>query len=124
MIDPFGRKISYLRISVTDRCDFRCVYCMAEDMSFLPKEELLSLEEMERLCAAFIRMGVTKLRLTGGEPLVRRNVMSLIEGLGQYPGGGAGGADPHHQWLAACQARAGAGGGGGEAHQCQPRHAG
>ncbi|MBU6448600.1 MAG: GTP 3',8-cyclase MoaA [Rhodospirillales bacterium] len=88
MIDPFGRHVSYLRISVTDRCDFRCVYCMAEDMSFLPKADLLSLEEMERLCAAFIRMGVTKLRLTGGEPLVRRNVMSLIEGLGQYLGHG------------------------------------
>ncbi|MBU6397449.1 MAG: GTP 3',8-cyclase MoaA [Rhodospirillales bacterium] len=88
MIDPFGRHISYLRVSVTDRCDFRCVYCMAEDMSFLPKDELLSLEEMERLCKAFIRMGVTKLRLTGGEPLVRRNVMSLIEGLGQYLGNG------------------------------------
>ena len=88
MIDPFGRHISYLRVSVTDRCDFRCVYCMAEDMSFLPKDELLSLEEMEGLCKAFIRMGVTKLRLTGGEPLVRRNVMSLIEGLGQYLGNG------------------------------------
>ncbi|HTQ71800.1 MAG TPA: GTP 3',8-cyclase MoaA [Acidocella sp.] len=88
MIDPFGRTVSYLRVSVTDRCDFRCVYCMAEDMSFLPKDELLSLEEMERLCAAFIRLGVTKLRLTGGEPLVRRNVMSLIEGLGQYLGHG------------------------------------
>ncbi|MGE4482464.1 GTP 3',8-cyclase MoaA [Acidocella sp.] len=88
MIDPFGRTVSYLRVSVTDRCDFRCVYCMAEDMSFLPKAELLSLEEMERLCATFIRMGVKKLRLTGGEPLVRRNVMSLIEGLGQYLGHG------------------------------------
>ena len=88
MIDPFGRKISYLRVSVTDRCDFRCVYCMAEDMSFLPKDELLSLEELERLCKTFIRMGVTRLRLTGGEPLVRRNVMSLIEGLGQYLGNG------------------------------------
>ncbi len=88
MIDPFGRHISYLRVSVTDRCDFRCVYCMAEDMSFLPKNDLLSLEEMERLCATFIGMGVTKLRLTGGEPLVRRNVMSLIEGLGQYLGNG------------------------------------
>ncbi|WP_298225672.1 GTP 3',8-cyclase MoaA [Acidocella sp.] len=88
MIDPFGRHISYLRVSVTDRCDFRCGYCMAEDMSFLPKSDLLSLEELERLCAAFIRLGVTKLRLTGGEPLVRRNVMSLIEGLGQYLGNG------------------------------------
>ncbi len=88
MIDPFGRHVSYLRVSVTDRCDFRCVYCMAEDMSFLPKAELLSLEEMERLCTAFIRLGVTRLRLTGGEPLVRRNVMSLIEGLGQHLGNG------------------------------------
>lgn len=88
MIDPFGRAVSYLRVSVTDRCDFRCVYCMAEDMSFLPKAEMLSLEEMERLCKAFIRLGVRRLRLTGGEPLVRRNVMSLIEGLGQYLGEG------------------------------------
>ena len=74
MIDPFGRSISYLRVSVTDRCDFRCVYCMAEDMTFLPKADLLTLEELERLCAAFIRRGVKKLRLTGGEPLVRKNV--------------------------------------------------
>ena len=84
MIDPFGRHITYLRVSVTDRCDFRCIYCMAEDMTFLPKAELLSLEEMERLCAAFIRKGVRKLRLTGGEPLVRRNIMSLIHNLGQH----------------------------------------
>ena len=82
MIDPFGRHISYLRVSVTDRCDFRCVYCMAEDMTFLPKAEVLSLEELERLCSAFVRRGVKKLRLTGGEPLVRKNVMSLIRGLG------------------------------------------
>ena len=78
MIDPFGRHISYLRVSVTDRCDFRCVYCMAEDMTFLPKAELLTLEEMDRLCSAFVRQGVRKLRLTGGEPLVRKNVMWLI----------------------------------------------
>jgi len=84
MRDPFGRDVSYLRVSVTDRCDFRCVYCMSEDMTFLPKAEVLSLEELERLCAAFIRKGVRKLRLTGGEPLVRRNVMSLFHGLGQY----------------------------------------
>src|SRR5215203_1876031 len=83
MIDPFGRHISYLRVSVTDRCDFRCVYCMAEDMTFLPKAEVLSLEELERLCSAFVRRGVKKLRLTGGEPLVRKNVMSLIKGLGR-----------------------------------------
>ncbi len=84
MIDPFGRRISYLRVSVTDRCNFRCIYCMAEDMTFLPKAELLTLEEMERLCSAFIRQGVRKLRLTGGEPLVRRNLMTLIHGLGRH----------------------------------------
>jgi cyclic pyranopterin phosphate synthase len=84
MIDPFGRRITYLRVSVTDRCDFRCVYCMAEDMTFLPKAEVLSLEELDRLCSAFVRKGVRKLRLTGGEPLVRRNVMSLFESLGRH----------------------------------------
>jgi cyclic pyranopterin phosphate synthase len=84
MIDPFGRHITYLRVSVTDRCDFRCVYCMAEDMTFLPKAEVLSLEELERLCSAFVRRGVKKLRLTGGEPLVRKNVMSLFRGLGRH----------------------------------------
>jgi GTP 3',8-cyclase len=84
MIDPFGRHITYLRVSVTDRCDFRCVYCMAEDMTFLPKAEVLSLEELERLCGAFVRRGVKKLRLTGGEPLVRKNVMSLFRGLGRH----------------------------------------
>jgi len=89
MIDPFGRSITYLRVSVTDRCDFRCVYCMAEDMTFLPKAEVLSLEELERLCAAFVRRGVRKLRLTGGEPLVRKNVMSLIRGLGRHLDSGA-----------------------------------
>jgi len=78
MIDPFGRKISYLRVSVTDRCDFRCVYCMAEHMTFLPKAEVLSLEELDRLCSAFIGLGVKKLRLTGGEPLVRKNVMDGV----------------------------------------------
>jgi cyclic pyranopterin phosphate synthase len=83
MIDPFGRTVSYLRVSVTDRCDFRCVYCMAEDMTFLPKADVLSLEELDRLCSAFIRQGVRKLRLTGGEPLVRRNIMWLIESLGR-----------------------------------------
>ena len=82
MIDPFGRSVSYLRVSVTDRCDLRCVYCMAEDMSFLPKADVLSLEELERLCAAFVRKGVRRIRLTGGEPLVRRNIMSLIGNLG------------------------------------------
>src|SRR4051812_8001404 len=84
MIDPFGRSISYLRVSVTDRCDFRCVYCMAEDMEFLPKTEILTLEELDRLCSAFIRLGVRKLRLTGGEPLVRRNIMSLFRALGRH----------------------------------------
>ena len=88
MIDPFGRHISYLRVSVTDRCDFRCVYCMAEDMTFLPKADLLSLEELERLCGAFIKLGVKKLRLTGGEPLVRKNVMSLVRGLSKRLGDG------------------------------------
>jgi cyclic pyranopterin phosphate synthase len=89
MIDPFGRHVSYLRVSVTDRCDLRCVYCMAEDMAFLPKGEVLSLEELERLCGAFVRKGVRKIRLTGGEPLVRRNVMSLIGGLGALVKAGA-----------------------------------
>jgi cyclic pyranopterin phosphate synthase len=84
MVDPFGRAISYLRVSVTDRCDFRCVYCMAEDMTFLPKAEVLSLEELDRLCSAFVRKGVRKLRLTGGEPLVRRNIMSLIRNLSRH----------------------------------------
>jgi cyclic pyranopterin phosphate synthase len=82
MIDPFGRHITYLRVSVTDRCDFRCVYCMTEHMTFLPKPELLTLEELERLCGAFIAKGVDRIRITGGEPLVRRNVMSLIDRLG------------------------------------------
>jgi cyclic pyranopterin phosphate synthase len=84
MIDPFGRHVTYLRVSVTDRCDFRCIYCMAEDMTFLPKAEILTLEELDRLCSAFVRKGVRKLRLTGGEPLVRRNVMSLIRSLGRH----------------------------------------
>ncbi len=84
MIDPFGRAVTYLRVSVTDRCDFRCVYCMSEDMAFLPKRDLLTLEELERLCAAFIEKGVRKLRITGGEPLVRRNIMSLFNALGRH----------------------------------------
>jgi len=84
MLDPFGRKITYLRVSVTDRCDFRCVYCMAEDMTFLPKAEILSLEELDRVCSAFVRHGVRKLRMTGGEPLVRRNVMALFRSLGRH----------------------------------------
>jgi cyclic pyranopterin phosphate synthase len=89
MIDPFGRHISYLRVSVTDRCDFRCVYCMAEDMTFLPKAEILTLEELDRLCSAFIRQGVKKLRLTGGEPLVRKNIMFLFRALARHLESGA-----------------------------------
>src|ERR1700747_539444 len=89
MIDPFGRSISYLRVSVTDRCDLRCFYCMSEDMTFLPKADLLTLEELDRLCSAFIAKGVRKLRLTGGEPLVRRNVMSLVRSLSRHLDSGA-----------------------------------
>src|SRR5229473_8136624 len=89
MTDPFGRTISYLRVSVTDRCDLRCFYCMSEDMTFLPKADLLSLEELDRLCSAFIAKGVRKLRLTGGEPLVRRNVMSLVRSLSRHLDTGA-----------------------------------
>ncbi len=84
LIDPFGRAIHYLRVSVTDRCDLRCVYCMSEDMTFLPKAELLSLEELDRVCSAFVEQGVRKLRITGGEPLVRRNVISLFQSLGRH----------------------------------------
>src|ERR1043166_73198 len=89
MTDPFGRTISYLRVSVTDRCDLRCFYCMSEDMTFLPKADLLSLEELDRLCSAFIAKGVRKLRLTGGEPLVSRNVMSLVRSLSRHLKSGA-----------------------------------
>lgn len=89
MIDPFGRAITYLRVSVTDRCDFRCVYCMAEDMTFLPKAEILTLEELDRLCSAFVRQGVRKLRMTGGEPLVRRNIMWLFRRLSRHLESGA-----------------------------------
>src|SRR3569833_949512 len=89
MTDPFGRRISYLRVSVTDRCDLRCFYCMSEDMTFLPKADLLTLEELDRLCSAFIAKGVRKLRLTGGEPLVRRNVMSLFRSLSRHLQSGA-----------------------------------
>ena len=90
MIDPFGRSITYLRISVTDRCDLRCAYCMAEDMTFLPKAQILSLEELERVAGAFIALGTRKIRLTGGEPLVRREVMTLFRALGQRIGSGDG----------------------------------
>jgi cyclic pyranopterin phosphate synthase len=88
MIDPFGRAVTYLRVSVTDRCDFRCTYCMAENMTFLPKKDLLTLEELDRLCSAFIAKGVRKLRLTGGEPLVRKNIMHLVRGLSRHIGSG------------------------------------
>ncbi len=89
MIDPFGRHITYLRVSVTDRCDFRCIYCMAEDMTFLPKAEVLSLEELDRLSSAFVGLGVKKLRITGGEPLVRKGIMTLFESLGRHLESGA-----------------------------------
>jgi cyclic pyranopterin phosphate synthase len=88
MVDRFGRQITYLRVSVTDRCDFRCVYCMSEAMTFLPREQLLSLEEIDRLASAFVQRGVKKLRLTGGEPLVRRNIMWLIKALSRHLGNG------------------------------------
>ena len=88
LIDGFGRRITYLRVSVTDRCDFRCLYCMAEDMTFLPRQDLLTLEEIDRLASAFIVRGVRKLRLTGGEPLVRKNVMWLIKSLSRHLGSG------------------------------------
>ena len=84
LVDPFQRAISYLRISVTDRCDFRCVYCMTENMTFLPKKDLLTLEELDRMCSTFIGMGVEKLRITGGEPLVRRNIMSFFNGMTRH----------------------------------------
>lgn len=89
MIDPFGRSVTYLRVSVTDRCDFRCTYCMSENMTFLPKKDLLTLEELDRLCSAFIAKGVRKLRLTGGEPLVRKNIMFLIRSLSRHLQSGA-----------------------------------
>lgn len=89
MIDPFGRTVSYLRVSVTDRCDFRCVYCMSEQMTFLPKKDLLTLEELDRLCTVFVEKGVRKLRLTGGEPLVRKNIMHLVRQLSRHLESGA-----------------------------------
>ncbi|MGB7431995.1 MAG: radical SAM protein, partial [Ahrensia sp.] len=89
IIDPFGRTIDYLRVSVTDRCDFRCTYCMSEHMTFLPRKDLLTLEELDRLCSVFIEKGVKRLRLTGGEPLVRKNVMHLIEQLSRHIKSGA-----------------------------------
>lgn len=89
LVDPFRRAITYLRVSVTDRCDFRCVYCMSEDMTFLPKRDLLTLEELDRVCTVFVERGVRKLRITGGEPLVRRNIMSLFAGLSRHLNSGA-----------------------------------
>ena len=88
LIDPYARPITYLRVSVTDRCDFRCVYCMAEEMTFLPKAELLTLEELTRLCGSFIDLGVKKLRITGGEPLVRRDILRFFERMGTRLGNG------------------------------------
>ncbi|MEJ5217380.1 GTP 3',8-cyclase MoaA [Cognatishimia sp. D5M38] len=89
LIDPFMRPITYLRVSVTDRCDFRCVYCMAEDMTFLPKRDLLTLEELDRMCSAFVDLGVEKLRITGGEPLVRRDIMTFFKGMSRHLDSGA-----------------------------------
>ena len=89
LIDPFGRAITYLRVSVTDRCDFRCVYCMSEDMAFLPKRDLLTLEELDRICTAFVDRGVRKLRITGGEPLVRRDIITLFGSLSRHLESGA-----------------------------------
>ncbi|MEL6959602.1 MAG: GTP 3',8-cyclase MoaA [Pseudomonadota bacterium] len=89
LIDPFARAITYLRVSVTDRCDFRCVYCMSENMTFLPKKELLTLEELDRLCTNFIRLGVEKIRITGGEPLVRRGIMSFFDAMSRHLDSGA-----------------------------------
>ena len=84
LIDPFDRTISYLRVSVTDRCDFRCVYCMSEKMQFLPKKDLLTLEELDKVCSVFVEMGIKKIRITGGEPLVRRNILSFFEGISRH----------------------------------------
>ncbi len=89
LVDPFARRISYLRVSVTDRCDFRCTYCMSEHMTFLPKAELLSLEELDRLCSAFVRLGVEKLRITGGEPLVRKGILTFFEAMSRHLASGA-----------------------------------
>ena len=89
LIDPFARAITYLRVSVTDRCDFRCVYCMVEDMKFLPKKDLLTLEELDRMCSTFVGLGIKKLRITGGEPLVRRNILSFFNSMGRHLASGA-----------------------------------
>src|ERR671910_2519323 len=89
LVDPFRRAITYLRVSVTDRCDFRCFYCMSEDMTFLPKRDLLTLEELDRVCSVFVERGVRKLRITGGEPLVRRDIMTLFRSLARHLSSGA-----------------------------------
>jgi GTP 3',8-cyclase len=89
MVDPFGRHVTYLRVSVTDRCDFRCVYCMSEHMTFLPKKDLLTLEELDRVCSAFVARGVRKFRITGGEPLMRKNILWLFRALSRHLGSGA-----------------------------------
>src|SRR5580692_3936868 len=89
LIDPFGRTVDYIRVSVTDRCNLRCTYCMSEKMKFLPKAELLSLEELDRICSIFVRRGVRHLRLTGGEPLTRRGFMDLVQGLSRHLASGA-----------------------------------
>src|ERR1700720_806770 len=86
LVDPFGRAITYLRVSATDRCDFRCVYCMSEDMTFLPKRDVLSLEELDRMCSAFVTLGTRKLRITGGDALGRRDIMPLFRSLSRHPG--------------------------------------
>lgn len=99
LIDPFQRKISYVRVSVTDRCDFRCNYCMSEDMEFLPKKDVLSLEELDRLCNAFIDLGVKKLRITGGEPLVRKNIMQLFSNLGKKTRPWIRRINTYYKWL-------------------------
>ena len=125
MIDPFGRHVTYLRVSVTDRCDFRCTYCMAEHMTFLPKKDLLTLEELDRLCSAFVAKGVRKLRITGGEPLVRKNIMWLFRALSRHlRRRRARRADADHQRQPAGQVRAGARGCRRAAHQRLARHAG
>ena len=124
MVDPFGRHVTYLRVSVTDRCDFRCSYCMSEHMTFLPKKDLLSLEELDRLCSAFVAKGVRKLRITGGEPLVRKNILWLFRALSRHlRQRRAGRADADHQRQPAAQVRPGAEGRRRAPHQRLARHA-
>jgi cyclic pyranopterin phosphate synthase len=113
LVDPFGRAVTYLRVSVTDRCDLRCLYCMSENMEFLPRSEVLSIDELERLCAAFIALGVRKLRLTGGEPLTRRGVLDLVERLGRRLGDGLDELTLTDKWNPPGGDGAGAGGRGG-----------